>query len=224
MTGGRDLAACLRLMIITHPRPACGRSLIDVAGECLEAGATAIQLRDKQASDAEVLAIAAELRDLSARHDALFIVNDRFDLALAAGADGVHLGPGDLPVVAVRPLVPDSFIIGYSTDTAEGGRVAEGAGASYLGVGALYGTSSKAGLERERIGIKRLHEVIDSVSIATVGIGGITADNAAAVYSAGAGLAVLSAIMDAPEPGKAVRAILKARFVDPGAEARPKRL
>lgn len=210
MTGGPGLAARLTLMVVTHPRPACGRSPVDVVGECLEAGATAIQLRDKEASDAEILTVAADLRDLCARHDALLIVNDRFELALAAGAQGVHLGPADLPVSAVRPMVPDSFIIGFSADSTEAGQHAEAAGASYLGVGALFETSSKPGLRGEKIGVERLREVTESVSIPTVGIGGITAGTAAVVYATGGGVAVLSAVMGAAAPGEAVRAILEA--------------
>ncbi|MEN8145272.1 MAG: thiamine phosphate synthase [Gemmatimonadota bacterium] len=208
MTGGPELAARLRLMVITQAQPAHGRSLIDTVGECLGAGATAIQLRDKEASDSELLVIARQLRNLSARHDALFIVNDRFDLALAAGADGVHLGPDDLPISSVRPLVPDSFIIGYSTDDPDAGRRAAEAGASYLGVGAVYGTSSKPGLQDEKIGIERLRQVSEAVSVPAVGIGGVTAANATAVYAAGAGVSVMSAVMGASEPGEVVRAIL----------------
>lgn len=223
MTEGEDLAARLRLMVVTHGRPASGRSLIDVVDECLEAGATAIQLRDKRASDAELLAIAAELRELSAQYDALFIVNDRFDVARAAGADGVHVGPEDLPVSAIRPLVPDSFLIGFSADTPEDARHAAAAGASYLGVGAVYGTSSKPGPRDEKIGVERLRAVTESVSIPTLGIGGVTPESAAAVYASAAGVAVLSAVMGAPEPGQAVRAILKSRLENPGTEARPQK-
>ncbi len=226
MTAGEDLAARLALMVVTHARPACGRNLIDVVGECLEAGATAIQLRDKQASAAELLAIAAQLRDLSVQYDALLVVNDRFDLALAAGADGVHLGPEDLPVDAVRSVVPADFIIGFSTETADGAQAAEEEGASYLGVGAIYGTSSKPGLKDERIGVGRLRDVTQAVSIPIVGIGGITPGNAADVYAAGAGVAVLAAVMGDPEPGEAVRAILNTRntrLENPGAGAKPQR-
>lgn len=196
--------ASLRLMVLTHPRPACGRPLAEVVEECLEAGATAIQLRDKAASDAELFEQALLLAELTRAHGALLIVNDRFDLALAAGADGVHLGPEDLPVEMVRLHAGDDLLIGYSADDPVSGLLATNAGADYLGVGAVYGTSSKAGLEGEAVGPDRVAQVLHAAGLPGVGIGGIDVDNAAAVFSTGAGIAVLSAVMQAPRPGEVV--------------------
>ena len=202
-----DLAARLRLMILTTPRPACGRPLPRVVRECLEAGATAIQLRDKTASADELYGIALELLAEVSSFDALLLVNDRFDVALAAGAHGVHLGPDDLPVPAVRRVVPRGFLIGSSTDDPPTGRRLARAGADYLGVGAVFGTRSKPGLEHESIGSGRVADVADVAGIPCVGIGGITVDNAAEVAQIGAGIAVLSAVMDSPNPGEAVLAL-----------------
>ena len=202
-----DLAARLRLMILTTPRPACGRPLPRVVRECLEAGATAIQLRDKTASADELYGIALELLAEVSSFDALLLVNDRFDVALAAGAHGVHLGPDDLPVPAVRRVVPRGFLIGSSTDDPPTGRRLARAGADYLGVGAVFGTRSKPGLEHESIGPGRVADVADVAGIPCVGIGGITVDNAAEVAQIGAGIAVLSAVMDSPNPGEAVLAL-----------------
>jgi thiamine-phosphate diphosphorylase len=208
--GGRagphtDLAARLRLMILTAPRPACGRPLPRVVCECLEAGATAIQLRDKTATAEEVYDIARRLLPDVCAFDALLLVNDRFDVALAAGAHGVHLGPDDLPVCEVRRVVPASFLIGASTDDPLTGRRLARAGADYLGVGAVFGTCSKPGLEHESIGPQRVAEVLEVAGIPAVGIGGITARNAAEVSRSGAGIAVLGAVMESPDPGRAVR-------------------
>jgi thiamine-phosphate pyrophosphorylase len=138
-------------------------------------------------------------------------VNDRVDVALAAGADGVHLGPADPPVGAVRPVVPEGFVVGYSADSPGEARRAAEEGADYLGVGAVYGTRSKAGLKDEAIGPGRVGEVLEAAGLPGVGIGGITPDNAAAVYRAGAGVAVLGAVMDAPDPAAVVRRILEDR-------------
>jgi thiamine-phosphate pyrophosphorylase len=173
--------------------------------ECLEAGATAIQLRDKTATATELYGMALELLSEVNTFDALLLVNDRFDVALAAGAHGVHLGPEDLPVSDVRRVVPPGFLIGTSTDDPAFGRRAAQAGADYLGVGAVFGTRSKPGLEHESIGPERVREVLETSGLPGVGIGGITARNADEVLNTGAGIAVLSTVMSAADPGGVVR-------------------
>jgi thiamine-phosphate pyrophosphorylase len=192
-------------MVLTTPRPACGRPLPRVVRECLEAGATAIQLRDKTATATELYGMALELLSEVNTFDALLLVNDRFDVALAAGAHGVHLGPEDLPVSDVRRVVPPGFLIGTSTDDPAFGRRAAQAGADYLGVGAVFGTRSKPGLEHESIGPERVREVLETSGLPGVGIGGITARNADEVLNTGAGIAVLSTVMSAADPGGVVR-------------------
>lgn len=199
----------LRLMVVTDPRPRSGRPLRDVVEACLEAGAGAIQLRDKTATDESLYRQASELGDLVHEHGAILIVNDRFDIALAAGADGVHLGPGDLPVGTVRLHVPEDFLVGFSADQPVAGVLAADAGADYLGVGAVFGTTSKAGLVDEAIGPDRVGQVLHSAALPGVGIGGITPANAAAVFATGAGVAVLGSVMHADHPGDVVRQLLK---------------
>lgn len=205
------LRSRLRLMVITDRRLAHPRDWLAVADQALQAGATAIQLRDKHATSGELLEMACALQPVAAAHRALFLVNDRFDVALAAGADGVHLGDDDLPVSAVRRVVPRDFIIGRSADTEQDASTAEADGADYLGVGSVFGTTTKAEVIGEVIGTDRLARVAASVSIPVVGIGGVTANNAASIAAAGAaGIAVVSAVMAAPDPGAAVRALLAA--------------
>lgn len=208
--GAADLASRLRLMVVTEPRPASGLPLVRVVEAALEAGATAIELRHEGAGGRELLEEATELLPLARRHAALFLVNDRADVALAAGADGVHLGPDDPPVAAVRRVVPEGFLIGWSTDDPVGARRAAAAGADYLGVGAVYGTRSKEGLETERIGPTRVGEVLEAAGLPGVGIGGITPGNAAPVFRTGAGVAVLGCVMGADDPGAMVRRLLEA--------------
>jgi thiamine-phosphate diphosphorylase len=205
-----DLAARLRLMVITDPNPACGRDLIDVVAECIDAGATAIELRDKRATDEALLTVAESLVPLVRGRGRLLVINDRMDVALAAGADGVHLGPADLPVAAARAIAPAGFLIGYSTDDPEVAAGAARDGADYLGVGAVFGTRSKPGLEDERIGPERVGQVLRAAGLPGVGIGGITAQNAGELARAGVGVAVLSAVMGAARPADTVRAILGA--------------
>lgn len=192
-------------MIITRPRPACGRPLRDVTVECVEAGATAVELRDEEATGRELYQRAVELRDALRDTGALFLVNDRPDVAVAAGADGVHLGPEDLPVDRVRRLSPPGFVVGYSTDDPAEGRRAALAGADYLGVGAVFGTRSKPGLEDEAIGPRRVEAVLRAAGVPGVGIGGITPENAYRLAAVGAGVAVLGAVMEAADPADVVR-------------------
>jgi len=111
-------------------------------------------------------------------------------------------------VAAARGLAPPGFLIGYSTDNPAEARAQAAAGADYLGVGAVYGTRSKQGLEEQDIGPARVREVRQAAGIPCVGIGGITRHNAAAVFDTGAGVAVLSSVMSAAEPGEVVRRIL----------------
>ncbi|WP_419934743.1 thiamine phosphate synthase [Candidatus Palauibacter sp.] len=197
-----------RLMVLTHPRPACGRPLEQVVAECVGAGATAIQLRDKTADSRTLLETTIRLLAITAPAGALLVVNDRLDVALAAGADGVHLGPEDLPLPAARRLSPPDFLIGYSTDDPDEARRAAAAGADYLGIGAVFGTRSKPGLADEAIGLDRVRAVRKASGLPCLGIGGITPNNAARVHATGAGIATLSAVMSAPHPATAVREFL----------------
>lgn len=199
----------LRLMVITDRRLAGRRGWLTVVRAALEGGASAIQLRDKEATSGELLEMARELEPLARRQGALFLVNDRFDVALAAKADGVHLGDDDLPVAAARRVVPRDFVIGRSADTEEAARAAQDAGADYLGVGSVFGTRTKQEVVGEVIGTDRLARVARAVAIPVVGIGGVTPANAAQVASTGAaGIAVVSAVMAAPDPAAATRALL----------------
>ncbi len=207
MSAASDLIGRLRLIVVTHPKPAAG-STLDVVAECLEAGCRAIQLRDKESSAADLYGEALKARQVTRSFDALLFVNDRLDVALAADADGVHLGPDDIPVEAVRRSVDPAFLIGYSTDDPEEGARAAGIGADYLGVGAVYGTRSKAGLELEAIGPARVGHVAAASGLPCVGIGGITVENVGPVAAAGAGVAVLGSVMHAGHPGEVVSRLL----------------
>lgn len=197
-------------MVLTHPRPACGRPLDEVVAACVRAGATAIQLRDKSATAGALLSAARGLRAITTAARVPLIVNDRLDVALAADADGVHLGPDDLPVSAARALAPPPFLIGYSTDDPSEARRAAADGADYLGVGAVFRTRSKPGLADEAIGPERVRAVLRASGLPCLGIGGVTSDNAASVLATRAGIAVLSAVMSSPDPAAVVRRLAAA--------------
>ncbi len=187
------------------------RTVHDVAAAALQGGAVAIQLRDKVGSAREILAQADTLRRLCRRHDALFIVNDRVDLALAADADGVHLGPHDLSVADARRIAPH-LLIGASAGTLDAAIEAQRAGADYLGAGAVFdASSSKPDAVHDR-GVDAIRDIVEAVDLPVVAIGGITLENAAQAWSTGAtALAVIRAVGAHPDPARAVRLLAAAR-------------
>jgi thiamine-phosphate pyrophosphorylase len=205
-----DLSFALRLIVVTDDALAGPRGVEEVVGRSLLGGAPAIQLRDKGASARELVRQGLRLRDMTRQHGALLFINDRFDVALAVGADGVHLGPDDLPVGHVRRCAPEGFLIGSSTDDPHRARQLEAEGADYLGCGAVFGTRTKD-VGDEAIGLHRLDEVARAVRIPVVGIGGVTAPGAwrVAAETAAAGVAVVGAVMSAPDPAEAVRDLLE---------------
>jgi len=179
-----------------------------VAGQLIRGGASAIQLRHKLGGRDE-LAIAQKLKELCAENGVLFIVNDHLDIALTAGADGLHLGQQDLPVRTARRLLPIDMIVGVSVTTVKQARAAEGSGADYIAVGSMYPTKSKE--MAKVVGLARLRKVRGAVSLPLVAIGGISEGNAGEVAAAGAdGVAVIGAIMQAESIERASRKIIKA--------------
>ena len=198
----------LRLIVITDRSLAGERGVVGVVRAALAAGAPAIQVRDKDATARELAELTRELLPLAAAATALLFVNDRLDIALAAGADGVHLGPDDIPLSAARRIAPAPFIIGCSTDDPIRARQLERDGASYIGCGAVFGTATKD-VAGERIGIARLDEVARAVGIPVVGIGGVNASNIGRIAgTAASGAAVVSAVMSAHDPGSATRELM----------------
>jgi thiamine-phosphate pyrophosphorylase len=202
------LAERLALIVVTDPECGEGRSVVEVVRAALVGGATAIQLRAKEMEAREMVELARALAAGTRAAGALLFVNDRVDVALAAGADGAHLGDDDLPLAAARRITPPRFLLGRSADSPEGARAAERDGADYVGVGPVYGTASKPDAG-DAIGPARIAEVAAAVRIPVVGIGGIGAANARPVIEAGAaGVAVISAVVRAPDPEAATREIL----------------
>lgn len=210
-----DLSAALALIVITDAAMVAarsdGRSLVEVVTRACAAGAGCVQLRMKGASARAQAEAARDLLPVVHTHGALLFVNDRADVAAAVGADGVHVGPDDLPVAGIRRAFGTQLLIGYSTDDPEKARAAEAAGADYLGCGAVYGTTSKD-VGDEAIGLDRLGAVVEAVHLPVVGIGGITPDRAPAVRGTGAaGVAVIGAVMTADTVESAVRALISER-------------
>ncbi len=189
------------LYVIIDPEACAGRDTVDVARQALEGGAAMLQWRDKQREKGDQLPQARAIRELCVGRGALFIVNDHVDLALALGADGVHLGQQDLPVELVRPLVPPGFIIGASTNNATEARAAQERGASYVAVGAVFPTASKEPARTRAASPERVREVKSAVDLPVVAIGGINASNVEQVLAMGAdAVAVISAVCSAADP------------------------
>jgi thiamine-phosphate pyrophosphorylase len=184
------------LYVIVDTAALKGRSHVEVAAQAIRGGVKVIQLRDKEHRKKELLAMAQEMKDLCSEQEALFIMNDYLDIALAVDADGLHLGPDDLPVATARRLLPIDKILGCSARTVEKATVAQSEGADYIGVGAMYPTTTKE--RAEVVGPGRLKEIRKAVARPLVAIGGINKDNVREVMGAGAdAVGVISAILGA---------------------------
>lgn len=194
-----DLSEILRLYLVADPDQMEGDFLVTVA-EAVAHGVTAVQLRSKLLNDGPFLALARAVKGICDVHAVPVFINDRVDIALATGADGVHVGMDDLPLAAVRSLVGKDVLLGYSPATTQ--QLADGvaAGSDYVGLGPVFATSSKADAGTA-IGPEGIRLLAGSSSVPTVGIGGITPENAAEVIAAGAdGVAVISAILRSGDP------------------------
>jgi len=176
--------------------------------KALRAGIRLFQYRDKQGTRRTIHAAALRLAATAREAGALFLVNDHADIALAADAHGVHLGQDDLTIEAARKLLGPERIIGISTHSLEQARDAESAGADYIGFGPVFRTGTKdAGPVR---GPEMLRQVRNEVSIPVIAIGGINGENAGAVLAAGAdGIAVISAVLDAPDVEAAAKGLVE---------------
>ena len=182
-------------------------SNIEIAKKVLAGGAGILQLRGKGLSSKELLEQAREIREIAREAGAIFIVNDRADVALLADADGVHLGQDDLPIAKAREILGREKLIGLSTHNLKQAIKAEFEGAAYIGFGPVFGTTTKA----EAKGLQALREIRKSVNIPIVAIGGINIENVIDVISAGAdAVAVISAIVKAGDIEGATRRFLEA--------------
>lgn len=205
----REQLRAAGVYLVTEDALSGSRSSEEVAAAALAAGVGIIQVREKEGTARRALEIALALRIITRERGALLLVNDRLDIALAAEADGVHLGQDDIPVAAARAILGPDAMIGLSiTDPVqlEAPDVRE---ADYLGVGAVFPTSSK--VDARDTGLELVAAARAAVDVPIVAIGGITLENAALAVRAGADvLAVITAITAAPDPGTAARRLLDA--------------
>lgn len=217
-TGRRERLAAARLYLCTPIRP----DLADFADAVLGAGVDVVQLRDKEAEAVPLLEAAAVLREAANRHGALLAVNDRADVALATGADVLHLGQGDLPMDWARRIVGEDVLLGRSAHDLEQVRRALAEGWDYFAVGPIYPTATKP--DRPAVGTVLLQAVAAlAPRVPWFGIGGVDRSNLAAVTAAGASrIVVVRAIADAPDPAAAaaeLRRLLGEAVIERPAEA-----
>jgi thiamine-phosphate pyrophosphorylase len=222
----RELLRHAGVYLVTEESLSAGRRSEEIAEAALANGVRVVQVREKDGSGCRALEIALAVRRLTHQFDALMIVNDRIDIALAADADGVHLGQSDLPIAEARRLLGDAALIGLSITDAGQLASLEAAAADYLGVGAVFPTGSKADatltgpalLEAARVAADAWAARVPGAGgmpargpAPIVAIGGITANNAARAVLAGADVvAVISAITAAPDPGRAAADLMAA--------------
>ena len=178
--------------------------LVDQVEETILAGTTIVQLREKELSDKDFLAEAVKVQSVCQKHNIPFIINDNLEVAIACGADGIHVGQSDLAANQVRERIGKDKIIGVSAQTVEQAILAEQMGANYLGVGAVFSTSTK--LDASDVSFDTLRQICKAVSIPVVAIGGINAHNLLQLSGSGVnGVAVVSAIFAQNDISKATR-------------------
>ena len=175
--------------------------------EAIKGGVTVVQIREKTAETLDFYNLALKVKEITSKYNVPLIINDRVDVALAIDADGVHVGQSDMPCDVTRKLIGENKILGVSAATVEEAQKAQKDGADYIGTGAVFPTATKG--DAPSITKQDLKDVVESIEIPVVAIGGITLENASQLIDTGiAGLSVVSAIMSAENPKKASQDLL----------------
>lgn len=193
------------LYLVTDRSLSRGRTTLEIVRAAIAGGATCIQLREKDCSTSAFIREAMTIRDLLSGNQVPLIINDRLDVALAVGADGVHLGQTDMPLEMARDIAGADMLIGISAECLEDAVAAAEGGADYIGVSPIYETPTKTDTA-PALGLSGLQTIRRAVDVPLVAIGGLNLENAAAVIAHGAdGIAVVSAIVSADDPQTAAR-------------------
>lgn len=195
------------LYVVTDRTWLGNNKLYEQVEEIVQSGATFIQLREKNLDYDSFVAEGREIRKITDRYNIPFVINDNIDVALAVGADGVHVGQKDLDARKCRELIGEDMILGVSAQTKEQALLAEKSGADYIGVGAVFETSTKT--DAKPVSYDTLKEICSSVSIPVIAIGGINEDNIQKLKGSHIdGVAVISAVFAARDKKKAVKTLL----------------
>lgn len=199
----------LSLYLVTDSTYHTEESLLYTVEEACKGGVTLVQLREKNVGGREYLEKACKIREITDRYQIPLLIDDRVDVALACGAAGVHVGASDLPVAEVRRILGPDKIIGATAKTVEAAKKAYGDGADYLGVGAIYPTTTKVTTVITEV--STLSDICKAVPIPVVAIGGLNLDNMGILKGSGAnGIAVVSAIMKAKDPKQMAKQLREA--------------
>ena len=188
--------------LFTDHRNATDEEFLNIIEEAIKGGTTIVQLREKTASTKEFYQLALKVKEITSKYDVSLLINDRIDIALAVDSDGVHIGQDDMPADIARKIIGKDKILGVSASTVAEAKKAEADGADYIGSGAVFPTATKD--DADSVSKLQLKEIVHSIDIPVVAIGGITLENADTLKDTGiAGFSVVSAIMSADNPREA---------------------
>ena len=202
-----ELKAC-KIYLVTDEKACLEKDFYTCIEEAIKGGVKIVQLREKNISTKDFYEKALKVKEICKNYGALFIINDRLDIAQAVGADGVHLGQSDMPIEKAREILKDKFLIGATARNVEEAKRAELLGADYIGSGAIFGTSTKDNAKKLEMG--ELKKIVTSVKIPVFAIGGINIDNVSILKNKGLqGICAVSGILSEKDCKKAVDMMLK---------------
>ena len=188
--------------LVTDRRNKTDEEFLNIIEEAIKGGTTIVQLREKTASTKEFYDLALKVKEITSKYGVPLLINDRIDIALAVDSEGVHIGQDDMPADIAREIIGEDKILGVSASTVEEAKKAEIDSADYIGSGAVFPTATKD--DADSVSEEELKEIVDSIDIPVVAIGGITIENAHTLKASGiAGFSVVSAIMSAEDPKEA---------------------
>ena len=202
-----ELKAC-KIYLVTDEKACLEKDFYACIEEAIKGGVKIVQLREKNISTKDFYEKALKVKEICKNYGALFIINDRLDIAQVVGADGVHLGQSDMPIEKAREILKDKFLIGATARNVEEAKRAELLGADYIGSGAIFGTSTKD--NAKKLEMEELKKIVTSVKIPVFAIGGININNVSSLKNIGLqGICAVSGILSEKDCKKAVDMMLK---------------
>ena len=197
--------------LVTDHRNKTDEEFLNIIEEAIKGGTTIVQLREKTASTKDFYQLALKVKEITSKYDVPLLINDRIDIAIAVDSEGVHIGQDDMPADIARKIIGEDKILGVSASTVEEAKKAQEDGADYIGSGAVFPTATKD--DADSVSKEELKEIVDSIDIPVVAIGGITLENAESLKDTGiAGFSVVSAIMSADNPKEASQKLREIYF------------
>ena len=197
--------------LVTDSRDKSEEEFLAIIEEAIKGGTSIVQLREKTASTKDFYELALKVKEITSRYDVPLLINDRIDIALAIDSEGVHIGQDDMPADIARAIIGDEKILGVSASTVDEAVKAQKDGADYIGSGAIFPTSTKD--DADSVSKDELKEIVNSIDIPVVAIGGITLENAQELKDTGiSGFSVVSAIMGAKDPQEASKKLKEIYF------------